>query len=115
MSSVVGAAAVEDLHQLLGEHGRELLAAQLAERGIAERVPAPIAVLVGEDDVQVPAVAERPVRLEAVDGDPVVGLVAQPSSSKRSILTSFTAGGSNVSSEVLFGLATRAGRYSNHA
>src|SRR6185503_13245175 len=35
--------------------------------------------------------------------------------SRRSIFTSLTAGGSNVSGEVLCGRVTRAGRYSNHA
>src|SRR6185312_11156781 len=66
------------LHGRLGKHTGELVAAELFQRRIAEGVRAPIAMLVGDNEVEMPAVAQRPVGLEAVDGRQVVRLQPQP-------------------------------------
>ena len=78
IAAVETAAAVENLHQRLRSHRRELVAAQLSERRIAEAIGAPIAMLVGNDQVEVLAVAERAVGLEAVDRGQVVRFHPQP-------------------------------------
>jgi glutamine amidotransferase PdxT len=48
------------------------------ERRIAEGIRAPIAVLVGDDQVQVLTVTQRPVALEAVDRRQVVRFHPEP-------------------------------------
>ena len=78
IAAVEGAPAVENLHLRLRKHSDELVAAELSERRIAEGIRAPIAVLVGNDQVQVLAVAQRPVGLEAVDRRQVVRFHPQP-------------------------------------
>src|SRR6185312_7341052 len=78
IAAVETTAAVESLHGRLGKHTGELVAAELFQRRIAEGVRAPIAMLVGDDEVEMPAVAQRPVGLEAVDGRQVVRLQPQP-------------------------------------
>src|SRR5678815_2687972 len=72
IAAVVGTPAFEDLHQLLREHRRELVAPELSERRIAKWVRAPIAALVGDDQVKVATVPQRTVGLEAVDRRQVV-------------------------------------------
>jgi len=72
VAAVRGAPAVEDPHQRLGKHADELLAAELSQRRVAERIGAAIAELVGDDQVEVPSVPQRPVNLEAVDRGQVV-------------------------------------------
>src|SRR5262245_62850775 len=76
-AAVAGTAAIEDLHHVLGEHAEELLAAELAQGRIAEGVGAAIAVLVGEDQVEVAPVTERAIALEALDRRQVVRLDSQ--------------------------------------
>ena len=78
IAAVEGTPAVENLHQRLRRHRRELVTAQLPERRIAEAVRAPIAMLVGNDQVEMLAVAERAVGLEAVDRGQVVRFQPQP-------------------------------------
>ena len=64
--------------ELLGEHAAVCApVAELVERIVAERIGAAIAVLVGDDEVEVLAVAERAIGLQAVDRGEVVGLHAQ--------------------------------------
>src|SRR5262249_22824279 len=77
IAAVETTAAVENLQNGLREHSHELVAAELVERRIAEGVRAPIAVLVGNDEVEMLAVPQRPVALEAVDRRQVVRLHSQ--------------------------------------
>src|ERR1043165_10166026 len=60
VAPVVGASPVEHLRDVLGEHAVEVPpVAQLAERVVAERVGAAIAVLIGDDQIKVLAPAQR--------------------------------------------------------
>ena len=75
---VVGASRVEHLHDVLGEHAVPVLpVAELVERVVAERVGAAIAVLIGDDQIEVLAPAQRAIAFEAVDRDEVVRLDAE--------------------------------------
>ncbi len=115
IAAVEGAPAVENLHHRLGKHADELVAAELSERRVAEGIRAPIAVLVGDDQVQVPAVAQRPVGLEAVDRRQVVRLHPQPVAVELLDGNSPSRRADRSCSSDPLGGATRAGRYSNQA
>src|SRR5205085_9396419 len=78
IATVVAAAAVKGAHLSLRKHPDELVAAELSERRIAERIGAPVAVLIGDDQVEIPAVPQRAIACQAVDRDQVVRLHAQP-------------------------------------
>src|SRR4029079_1353688 len=69
-------AAVENLRHVLRKHARELRP-ESSSRRVAERVGAAIAVLIGDDEVEVFAVAIRAVADQAVDRGQVVRLVAK--------------------------------------
>src|SRR3954454_2713404 len=69
-------AAIENLRHVLRKHARELRP-ESSGRRIAERVGAAIAVLIGDDEVEVFAVAIRAVADQAVDRGQVVWLVAK--------------------------------------
>src|ERR1051325_4086975 len=76
MPAVELTAAVENLRDGLRKHARDLRP-ESSGRRVAERVGAAIAVLVGDDEVEVFAVAVRAVANQAVDGGKVVRLVAE--------------------------------------
>jgi len=76
--AVEAAPAVQNPHDRLRKHSNELVATELFERRIAEGVRAPIAVLVGNEQVQMLTVPQRPVALEAVDRRQVVRFRPQP-------------------------------------
>src|ERR1044072_140354 len=78
LADVEAAPAVQNPHGRLRKHSHELVATELFERGIAEGVRAPIAVLVGNEQVQVLTVPQRPVALEAIDRRQVVRFHPQP-------------------------------------
>src|SRR5258705_1892643 len=69
-------AAVENLRYVLRKHAREL-GPESSGRRFAERVGAAIAVLIGDDEVELFAVAIRTVGDQAVDRGQVVWVVAQ--------------------------------------
>ena len=73
---VEGAAAVENLRCILGEHPVELRT-EAGDGRVTEWVGAAVTVLIGNDEVEMPAVAIRAVADQAVDGREVVGLVAE--------------------------------------
>src|SRR5215831_1427668 len=78
MAPVVSASPVEHLRDVLGEHAVEVPpVAKLAERVVAERVGAAIAVLIGDDQVEVLAPAQRPIAFQTVDRYEVVRLDAE--------------------------------------
>ncbi len=72
LAAVECATGVENSHPRLGKHSDVLFTAEFPERGIAEGVRASIAVLVGDDQIEVPSVPQRAVGLEAVDRRQVV-------------------------------------------
>src|ERR1051325_403785 len=76
MPAVELTAAVENLRDGLRKHARDLRP-ESSGRRVAERVGAAIAVLVGDDEVEVFAVAIRAVADQAVDRGQVVRLVAE--------------------------------------
>src|SRR6476469_5565305 len=80
---VEGASAIKKPHSRLGKHSDELVAAEFAEAGIAERIRTTVAVLVGNDQIEVLSVPKRAVALEAVDRDQIVRFSAEPIVIKR--------------------------------
>src|SRR5206468_3144260 len=78
IAAIEGAAPVEDLLEVFGEPaiiGCPI--AQLIERIVAERVRSVVAVLIGDDEIEMLAVAECAVAYQAVDRDQVIRLIAK--------------------------------------
>src|SRR6185369_8506098 len=78
IAAIEGAAPVEDLLEVLGEPATiGCPIAQLVERIVAERVRTVVAVLIGDDEIEVLAVPECAVAYQAVDRDQVIRLIAK--------------------------------------
>jgi hypothetical protein len=78
MSVRIGASAIEDLVDLLRKHLRKEIVAEGTRLGLAGRVFGSIAVLVGDDEVQMPAEREPSIALQHADGRKIVRLDAEP-------------------------------------
>src|SRR4029453_5083341 len=72
-AAVEGTAGIERDHRRFREHPVESRIVNLANALRIGRVVAAEAVLVGEKEIKVPAVAQRPIRDQAVDGLQIVG------------------------------------------
>src|SRR6185369_12244666 len=74
LASVECASGVKNFHRRLWEHAEEFVAAKLFDVGIARRILAAVAVLIGEDQVEVPTIAKRAIADEAANRGQVVRL-----------------------------------------
>ena len=72
-AAVEGAAGIERDHRRFREHPVESRIVNLTNALRIGRVVAAEAVLVGENEIEVPAVAQRPIGDQAVDGLQIVG------------------------------------------